>query len=133
MLSSVYPVPVLNEIGRPPVFEPFKTTNEIASATILSMFYDFRNNSYQLPRIAGSYALIRESGTEICLPIWSQDQMKRMTEANSNLLAWALELSYQVFKVVIRRTTIVLGRQSVQLRTNWQHLFYTDLHAFQYS
>jgi hypothetical protein len=96
MMSSIYPVPILNEIDRPPVFEPFKTTNEMASSTILTMFHDFRTNSYQLPRIAGSYALIRESGTEICLPVWAQDQMKRMAESNSNLLAWALELSYQV-------------------------------------
>jgi hypothetical protein len=96
MSLSVYPVPVLNEIGRSPVFEPFKSTSEMASSTILTMFHDFRNNSYQLSRIPGSYALMRERETQICLPTWSQEQMKRMAEANSNLLAWALDLSYQV-------------------------------------
>lgn len=96
MVTSVYPSPILNEIGRAAVFEPFKSTNEMASATILTMFHDFRNNTYQLPRIPGSYSLIRESGTQICLPVWAQDQVKRMAETNTNLLAWALELSYQV-------------------------------------
>jgi hypothetical protein len=95
MITSVYPTPILNEIGRASTFENFNSINELSSATILTMFHDFRNSTYQLPRIPGSYSLIREEKTEICLPVWAKDQLKRMTEANTNLLAWALELSYQ--------------------------------------
>lgn len=97
MMTSVYPAPILNEIGRNPVFEPFNTTNELASATILTMFHDFRKNSYHLPYIPGSYSLIRESETQILLPVWAKDQMKRIAEANTSLLAYAVDLSYQVY------------------------------------
>ncbi|KAI6219773.1 FYVE zinc finger [Aphelenchoides fujianensis] len=100
MMSGCYPMPVLNGLERESAFEPFADLNQLTSSTILTMFHDFRHDSYQLPHLAGGYALITESLTRICIPIWALQQVKRILDSNMNLLAWAMDLSYQADSVL---------------------------------
>ncbi|KAI6227541.1 FYVE-type domain-containing protein [Aphelenchoides fujianensis] len=100
MMSGCYPMPVLNELERESAFEPFADLNQLTSSTILTMFHDFRHDSYQLPHLSGGYALITESLTRICIPIWALQQIKRILDSNMNLLAWAMDLSYQADSVL---------------------------------
>ncbi|KAI6180760.1 FYVE-type domain-containing protein [Aphelenchoides besseyi] len=99
-LSSTYPMPVINRIDREPAFAPFNDINELINATILTMFHDFRHATYQLPHVSGSYALITDRQTRICLPTWAHQQVKEIVNSNTNLLAWGMDLSYQADSVL---------------------------------
>ncbi|KAI6206583.1 FYVE zinc finger [Aphelenchoides besseyi] len=99
-LVTAYPMPVVNRIDRESAFEPFGDINELIGATILTMFHDFRHATYQLPHVSGSYALITDRQTQICLPTWAHQQVKEIVNSNTNLLAWGMDLSYQADSVL---------------------------------
>ncbi|CAD5216554.1 unnamed protein product [Bursaphelenchus xylophilus] len=93
MINDVYPFPIVNDMKRAPVFDGLSDLTQLSSSTILTMFHDFRLNSYQMPYIATSCVMINEKTTTVLLPVWAKEQMKAILNSQMNLLAWACDIN----------------------------------------
>ncbi|KAI1721990.1 zinc finger FYVE domain-containing protein 9 [Ditylenchus destructor] len=83
-----YPVPLTNCRHRSPVFDPENT-----HASVLKVFNDFRNWSYRMAKLPGSYVSLSDSRTQVSLPDWALEELKLIVEANRNMVGWALDFN----------------------------------------